>query len=135
MRDDLQPEKIMGSDGNSCDEDYSILQSTDRQLKGINLASEILEKKLGINKELIRDALFEIFVDLQIQGSRYHYQTENDLPQFKVAVKKGMLPMLKSKLGALLQTENTHCDLDIALDQLFHWYMDEYLPSNYISET
>ena len=47
MRDDRQPEKTMGPDGKPNNEDYSILRSTDKQIRGINLASQMLEEKLA----------------------------------------------------------------------------------------
>ncbi|MCE7733619.1 MAG: hypothetical protein GPJ54_01995 [Candidatus Heimdallarchaeota archaeon] len=134
MRDDLQPEKTMDPDGESFDEDYTVLRSTDKQMTGIKQASRLLAEKLDIDKNVIQGVLIDVFIDMQIQESRYHYQTENDLPQFKIALKKIMEPRLKSKLSALLPTDNLSCDLDFVLDRLFHWYMEEYLPSNNITE-
>lgn len=127
MRDDLQPEKYMGPDGESFDEDYSVLRSTEKQMTGIKHASRWLAEKLGIDRNMIQSALVDVFIDMQIQESRFHYQTENDLPQFKIALKKIMEPSLKFKLNALLPVDRADCNLDLILDRLFHWYMDDYL--------
>ncbi|MFV2014905.1 MAG: hypothetical protein ACC656_05735 [Candidatus Heimdallarchaeota archaeon] len=113
-------------------DDYTVLRSTDKQIKGIKLASQILENKLGIDKDLVRGAFVEVYTEMQIEESRYHYQTENDLPQIKLALKKMLEPMLKSKLNALIQSENMWDEIDRAIDHLFHWYMKEYLPKNII---
>lgn len=130
VKNDHQPEKIVGLEGRDRGKNYDVLRSTDKQIDGINLASQILGKKLGIDKALIRTAFVQVYTEMQIQDSRFHYEGENDLPQVKLALKKIMEPKLKSKLYTLMNDETKYAIIDLALDSLYQWYMNEYLTSN-----
>jgi hypothetical protein len=108
-------------------EDYTTLRSTDKQIKGIQIASQMLEDALGVEKEKIRAIFVEVYTEWQVQESMFHYQGEDDLPQVKLAIKKILEPRLRSKLLDLFQNDVDHDKVNRAIEKLFHWYMSEYL--------
>lgn len=109
------------------DVDFTILRSSDRQIAGINYASRFLGNALEADPKKIRQIFIEVYTAMQVQESRFHYQTENDLPQAKLALKKILEPQLKSRLNKLIPGNDSYNKIETAIDQLFQWYMKEYL--------
>lgn len=119
--------KSDGLEDNITKKDYSVLRSSERQSKGIDHVCERLSKALGMDKNQFRKIFDEIFTEMQIRESRYHIDMENDLPQVKLAMKKMIEPQIKEMILKLKMKVNNFEVLNETLDNLFHWYMNEYL--------
>ena len=67
---------------------------------------------------------------MQIRESRYRFEMDLDLPQVKLAMKKMIEPQLKEMI-IKLNPEIIHYDkVNETLENLFQWYMNEYLTDN-----
>lgn len=109
------------------EEDYGVLRSSEKQKKGIEFASEKLENALGVEKKKFEEIFQEVYTEMQIRESRYHYQMETDLPQAKLAMKKMLEPQLKEKVLDLIPNEKNYDELNRVIENLFQWYIREYL--------
>ncbi len=110
--------------------DFSILRSSEKQQEGIKYASEKLEKALKVDKKKFSKIFEEIYTEMQIRESRYHFQMETDLPQAKLAMKKMLEPQLKEKVLKLIPNEKNYNNLELVIENLFRWYISEYLNNN-----
>lgn len=112
------------------DRDYTVLRSSEKQNNGIKLVSERFEKSLGIDKKHFGIILNEIFTEMQIRESRFHFEMADDLPQVKLALKKMLEPQLTEKILELFPEQNNSDILTETIENLFQWYMNEYLLDN-----
>ena len=80
------------------EDDYSILRSSERQIKGIDHVCQRLSKALEIDKKHFQKIFDKIFVEMQIRESRYRFEMAQDLPQVKLAMKKMIEPQLKEMI-------------------------------------
>lgn len=107
--------------------DYSVLISTVQQHQSIvDLADKIYEK-LGLDKVVICSLIYQVIIQSQEEKQRFHFEVENLLPQIRLNLKTQQAENLKKSLHKLLLIKSDADYVNQIVDDLFDWYIYEYL--------